>query len=106
MDFAVPAEHSVKLKESEKKDMHIDFAKELKTVEHKSGGFTNCNWCSCYSHQLTNTRTGVLGNKRTSGDHPNYLIIEIGHNTEKSPGDMGILIVTETLEKDNQLTLM
>ena len=24
---------------------------------------------------------------RTSGDHPNYSIVEIGQNTEKSPGD-------------------
>ena len=30
MDFAVPAEHRVKLKESEKKDKYLDFAKELK----------------------------------------------------------------------------
>ena len=27
-----------------------------------------------------------LGNKRTSGDYPNYRFIEIGQNTEKSPG--------------------
>ena len=31
-----------------------------------------------------------LGNKRTSGDHPNYKIIEIGQNTKKSPGDLGV----------------
>ena len=29
-----------------------------------------------------------LGNQRTSGDHPNYSIIEISQNTEKSPGDL------------------
>ena len=34
------------------------------------------------------TRTGGLGNKRMSGDHPNYSIIEIGQNTEKSPRDL------------------
>ena len=32
--------------------------------------------------------TGGVGNNRTSGDHPNYCIIEIGQNTEKSPGDL------------------
>ena len=31
---------------------------------------------------------GGLGNNRTSGDHPNYCIIEIGQNTEKSPGEL------------------
>ena len=30
MDFAVPADHRVKLKESEKKDKYLDLAKELK----------------------------------------------------------------------------
>ena len=28
--------------------------------------------------------TGVLGNKKTSGDHLNYYIIKNGQNTEKS----------------------
>ena len=31
--------------------------------------------------------TGGFGNKRTSVDHPNYCIVEIGYNTKKSPGD-------------------
>ena len=30
VDFAVPAEHGIKLKESEKKDKHLDLAIELK----------------------------------------------------------------------------
>ena len=50
--------------------------------------------------------TGRLGNKRTSGDHTNYYIIEIGQNTEKSPGDSRRLAVTQTHLKDHQLTLM
>ena len=33
-------------------------------------------------------KTPVLGNKRTSGDHPNYSIVEIDQNTKKSPGDL------------------
>ena len=31
VDFAVLADHRIKLKESEKKDMNLDFARELKT---------------------------------------------------------------------------
>ena len=38
--------------------------------------------------------TGVLGNKRTSRDHPNYYIIEIGQNIVKSPGDLQTFAVT------------
>ena len=44
--------------------------------------------------------------KRGSGDHPNYNIIEIGQNTEKSPGDLRRLAVSQTPIKDHQLTLM
>ncbi len=50
--------------------------------------------------------TEEVGNKRTSGDHPNYCIIEIGQNTKKSPGDLRRLAVTPTPVKDHQLTLM
>ena len=39
-------------------------------------------------------RTGGLGGQRTSRDHPNYSIVEIGQNTEKSPGDLRRLPVT------------
>ena len=39
-------------------------------------------------------RTRGLENKRTIGDHPNYNIVEIGQNTEKSPGDLRRLAFT------------
>ena len=39
---------------------------------------------------------GKLGNKRTSRDHPDFSIIKIGENTEKSPGDLRRLAVTQT----------
>ena len=32
MDFAVPANHRIKLKESEKKDKYLDLARELKEL--------------------------------------------------------------------------
>ena len=47
----------------------------------------NSDWCSWHSHQKFDKGAGGLGNKRTSGDHPNYCITLIGQNTEKSPGD-------------------
>ena len=43
---------------------------------------------------------------RTSGDYPNYNIIEISHNTEKSPGDVRRLTVTQTSVEDHPLTLL
>ena len=49
---------------------------------------TSCNWYARYSHQNSGKWTGKLGNKRTGEDYPNYSIIKISHNTEKSPGDL------------------
>ena len=48
-------------------------------------------------------RIGGLGNNGMGGDCPNYSIIEIGQNTEKSPGDLRRLAVTQTPVKDHQL---
>ena len=45
-------------------------------------------------------------NKRTSGDHPNYNIINISQNTEKSPGDLKRLAVTQTPVRNHRLTLV
>ena len=44
--------------------------------------------------------TGGLGNKKTCEDHPNYYIVEIGQNTEKSSGDLSRLV------ENHQLTLV
>ena len=52
MDFAILADHRVKLKESEKRDNYLDLARELKkTMKHEGDGDTNCNWCSQHTHQ-------------------------------------------------------
>ena len=75
-------------------------------MEHESDNYTNRIWCFWYSHQRIDKGTGDPGNKKTSGDHPNYHIIENGQNTEKSPGDLWRLAVTQTSVKDHQLTLI
>ena len=64
-------------------------------MEHESDEYTNCNWGAQHIHQRTGTRTGGVGNKETSGDHPNYYIIKIGQNIEKSPGNLRRLFVTQ-----------
>ena len=46
VDFAVPADHRIKLKECEKGDKYLDLARELKTsMEHEGDNYTNCDWC-------------------------------------------------------------
>ena len=49
-----------------------------KKLVHESDGYTNWRLCSWYSHQKFGKSTRGLGNKRSSGDNPNYSIIEIG----------------------------
>ena len=66
-------------------------------MEHESDSDTNCNWFTRYTHQRIFTRIGGLGNKRMSGDHLNYSIVEIGQNTKLSPGDLKGLAVTQIL---------
>ena len=67
-----------------------------------SDNYTNRDWCFWYSHQKIIKGTGGLGTRNTSGDHPNYNIIENGQNTEKSPGDLSSLAVTQSPVKDHQ----
>ena len=46
VDFAVPADHRIKLKEREKKDKYLVLTRELKkTMEHEGDNYTNCDWC-------------------------------------------------------------
>ena len=46
VDFAVPADHRIKLKECEKRDKYQDLARESKkTMEHEGDNYTNCGWC-------------------------------------------------------------
>ena len=46
VDFAVPSDHRIKLKECEKRDKYLDLARELKkTMEHEGDSYTNCDWC-------------------------------------------------------------
>ena len=94
-------------KKREKKDKYLDVAKELKKkMEHEGDDYTNPDWCIRYSKKRIIEGTEGLGSWRTSGDHPNYTIVENGQNTEKSPGDLRRLAVTQTPVKDHQLMLM
>ena len=44
VEFSVPVDHKVKIKENEKRDELLNLAKELKKVlEHEGDGDTGCN---------------------------------------------------------------
>ena len=103
LDFAVLADHRIKLKEYEKKDNYLDLAGELKKLWNMKvtivpiviGAFGTII-----------KRPGGLGSWRTGRDYPNDSITENGQNTEKSPGDLRRLAVTQTAVKNHQPTLM
>ena len=53
VDFAVLADHRIKLKECKKKDKYFDLARELKkTMQHEGDNYTNCDWCFWRTRKL------------------------------------------------------
>ena len=104
MDFAAPVDHRIKLKECEKKDKYIDFARELKKKLWNKKMTIIPIVIDAFGSVIK--RTGGIRSWRTSGDHPNYNIVENSQNTEKCPGDSRRLDVTQTPVKYHQLKLM
>ena len=54
-------------------------------MEREGDSATNCNWYTRNNPQSISKRTGRLGNKRSSKDHPDYSIVKISQNIKKSP---------------------
>ena len=53
VDFAIPADHRMKIKEIKKRDKYIDLVWEVKkhTLEQESYSDSYCNWCTRYNPQ-------------------------------------------------------
>ena len=75
-------------------------------MEHKGENYTNCDRCFWQGNKRIIKGPGRFRSWRLSGDHPNNSIVENGQNTEKSPGDLRRLAVTQSPMKDHQLTLI
>ena len=101
VDFAVPADHRIKLKECEKRDKYFDLARKLKKLWNMKVTIIPIG-----AFGTVTKGPGRFGSWRPSGDHPNNSIIENGQNTEKSHEVMRRLAVTQSPVKDHQLTLM
>ena len=65
----------------------------------EGNGDTNCSWNDLSGFDKG---AGSVENQKMGRDHPNYSIIKIGQNTEKSPGDL----LSLTRAKDQQLMLV
>ena len=97
MDFAVPADHREKLKESEN-DKYRDLARQLKIVWN-----AKVTLLSIIVRTL-GTVAKLLRKELADMEikaHPNNCIFEIGQNTEKTPGDLRRFAVTQTPLKDH-----
>ena len=79
MNFAVPEDQRLKLKESKKEDKYLELAREGKTKQKQNktaayevDGDTNCNWCSWNGSQESEKERerGGIGNQRKNRDHP------------------------------------
>ena len=107
VDFAVPVDLRIKLKECEKRDKYLDLARELKKLWNMKVTIIPIvigTFGTVTKGLLKGLDDLEVGGP--SGDHTNNSIIENGQNTEKSPGDLRRLAVTQSPVKDHQLTLM
>ena len=96
MDFAVPVDHKVRLKEGEKGDKYQDLVRERKKLSNMK-----VTMIPIVIGALSTVTKGAgrIVNKNTSEDHPNDSTVKIGQYTEKS-------LVTQTPVKDHQLMLV
>ena len=102
-DFAVPADHRINLKESEKRDKYLDLARELKKLWNMKVTIV-----PIVIGALSTVIKGPWGLEtwRTGRYYPNDSIAEDGQNTKTSPGDLRRLAITQTPVKNHQLILM
>ena len=103
MKFTVSADQRVKIEESEKRNNFLDLARELRKLGNMR--------VTVIPIVIVALEMVLKGLKRGPeeleiGDHSNYSIVGIGHNSKKSPGDLKKLAVTQTPVKDHQLMLM
>ena len=94
----------MKIKENEKRDKYLDLAKELKKLQNME--VTVIPIVIGALRTIPKDQVKRFSNKKASEDYPNYSVVKIGQNSEKSPGDLRKLAVTQTPEKDHQLTLV
>ena len=97
MDFAVPVDHRVELKESEKKDKYMDLARELKKHWNRKRTVIPIV-IGAFGTVTKGLIQGLEDLKIRSGDYLNYSIVKIGQSTKKSLGDLRRLTVTEISE--------
>ena len=103
VDFAVPADHRINLKECEKKDKYLDLARELKKLWNMKVTIV-----PIVIGALGTVTKGLLKGLEDLevGGRVETIIAEDGQNTETSLGDLRRLAVTQTPVKNHLLILI
>ena len=96
----IVADHRVKLKEGEKRDKYLDLDSEHKKLWNFKVTVKLIVVCALGTTPKELVKGLEIRNQRASRDHLEYSITKIGENTEKSPGDLRRLSVTQTQLKN------
>ena len=93
MNFTVPIDHRVKIKENEKRDKYLRTKKRLWHMKVMVRPIIIGVLRTIPKSLVKGVRR--IGNRRMNHDDPDYSTVEISQNTEKSPGDLRRLPVTQ-----------
>ena len=88
VNFVVPADHRMKMKESKKIGKYFDLARELKKL-----------W-NMKATVRSERETGGTRDQRKNRGNPDHINVQISSNSSKSPGDLRKLAVTQTSGKN------
>ena len=94
VDFGVPVDHRIILKESEKKDKYLDFARELKKLWNMKVAIVPIVIGALGT--ITKGLLKGLEDVKIGRDYPNDSIARNGQIPETSPGNFRRLAVTQT----------
>ena len=107
MDFAVPTNHRVKIKDSEKIDEFFNLDRELK----EKNGNMNIKVIAIVNALITVSAcqgegSRGIGNQCENQNHPDYSIAEIDENTEKNPRELTRLGITHNFQNRKSISLL
>ena len=67
--------------------------------------YNGFGWIVEFGTKRLERKTEGIGNQRMDGDYPDYRIVKIGQNSEKSHGYFIRFAVTQTPVKDHQVNI-
>ena len=104
MDFAVAADHSENQIERKRRKVLEPHQRTKHAVKHQTNRDASCNW-RAWDGPKRLGKGGELKIGRRIETIQTTLFLGSGWDTEKSPGDLRKLVVSQTPMKSNQLTL-